>query len=80
MGSYLLHGELYGRLAVGEFCLDARSLDLRHHIMQPLRLLQHLPVAPTEFPQHPVGDVGNALSWVTEGPPQGLQDGKTGEE
>lgn len=80
MGSYLLHGELYGRLAVGKFCLDARSLHLRHHIMQPLRLLQHLPVAPTEFPQHPVGDVGDALSWVTESPPQGLQDGKKVEE
>lgn len=69
MGTYFLHGELDGSLAVGKLCLDARSLDLCHHVMQPLRLLQHFPVAPTKFPQHPVGDVGNALSWVSEGPP-----------
>lgn len=44
--------------------------------MQPLRLLQHLSVAATKLPQHPVGYMRDALSWVTEGPPQGLQCGK----
>lgn len=44
--------------------------------MQPLRLLQHLPVAATKLPQHPVGYMRDALSWVTEGPPQGLQHRK----
>lgn len=67
--TYFLHGQLYGSLAVGKFCLDARSLDLGHHVMQSLRLLQHLPVAPAKFPQHPVGHMGDALSWVTKGPP-----------
>lgn len=47
--SYLLHGQLYGRLAVSEFGLDAGALDLSHHVVQPLRLLQHLPVAAAEL-------------------------------
>lgn len=47
---YLLHRQLYRCLAVSEFRLYARSLDLRHYVMQPLRLLQHLPVATTKLP------------------------------
>lgn len=41
--------------------------------MQPLRLLQHLPVAAAKLSQDSVGYVGDALGWVAEGTPQGLQ-------
>lgn len=47
---YLLHRQLDRCFAVSEFRFDAWSLDLRHYIMQPLRLLQHLSVATTKLP------------------------------
>lgn len=47
--------------------------------MQPLRLLQHLPVAASKLSQHSISYMGNALRWVTQGAPQGLE-GKCEEE
>lgn len=71
---HLLHGQLDGGLAVGELHLDAGALHLRHHVLQPLRLLQHLAVAAAELAEHAVGHVRNVLGRVAQSTPQRLQE------
>lgn len=69
---YLLHGQLNGGFAVGELCFNAGALHLSHHVLQPLRLLQHLPVASTKLAQHSVGNVRDGLCRVPQCSPKCL--------
>lgn len=69
---HLFHGKLNGGFAVCELCLDAGALNLGHHILQLLRLLQHLPVTSSKLAQYPVSNMGDGLRRVTKRSPQCL--------
>lgn len=69
---HLFHGKLNGGFAVCELCLDAGALNLGHHILQLLRLLQHFPVTSSKLAQYPVSNMGDGLCRVTKSSPQRL--------